>query len=163
MSNPKKSKPHTVILGAGASRQAFLDGDANGRMVPLMTDLIKILELEKVFKEKNIEFKGKDFEKIQTTISVLDSKSEILEIIDKKVRAYFNNLSLPKQPTLYDHLLLSLRRKDFIATFNWDPFLYDAYFRNVDKFPLPRIIHLHENVLDWIKMKFSIKRINNKV
>jgi hypothetical protein len=32
-------------------------------------------------------------------------------------------LELPDHPTVYDHLLLSLRKKDAIFTFNWDPFL----------------------------------------
>ena len=30
---------------------------------------------------------------------------------------------MPSVPTLYDYLLLALRKKDVIATFNWDPFL----------------------------------------
>ena len=30
---------------------------------------------------------------------------------------YFSSLSLPGIPTIYDHLLLSLRPKDVIATF----------------------------------------------
>ena len=34
--------PHVVILGAGASRAAFPRGDAEGKFVPLMTQLDKI-------------------------------------------------------------------------------------------------------------------------
>jgi len=47
---------------------------------------------------------------------------------------------------MYDHLLLSLRPKDIVATFNWDPFLFDAWTRNRKKIPVPQIIHLHGNV-----------------
>ena len=46
---------------------------------------------------------------------------------------------------IYDHLLLSLRRKDAIFTFNWDPFLFDAWVRN-QRFYLPEIFFLHGNV-----------------
>ncbi len=38
-------------------------------------------------------------------------------------------MALPANPTIYDHLLLSLRPKDCVATFNWDPFLWDAWVR----------------------------------
>src|SRR5579859_4661418 len=37
--------PHVVILGAGASRAAFPDGDAKKRRLPLMADLIECLGL----------------------------------------------------------------------------------------------------------------------
>jgi len=39
--------------------------------------------------------------------------------IEAKVQAYFEALELPESPTLYDHLVLSLRDSDYIATFNW--------------------------------------------
>src|SRR5690606_3970494 len=50
-------------------------------------------------------------------------------------------------PTIYDYLVLSLRDKDLIATFNWDPFLYQAWVRN-RRFPtnIPRLSFLHGNV-----------------
>ncbi|MFO3150431.1 hypothetical protein SCR18_15830, partial [Legionella pneumophila serogroup 1] len=48
--------------------------------------------------------------------------------------------------TIYDQLLLSLREKDAIFTFNWDPFLFDAYKRNSDIVSLPQIFFLHGNV-----------------
>src|SRR5205823_3445740 len=40
---------------------------------------------------------------------------------------------------------LSLRRKDAIFTFNWDPFLFDAWVRN-RRLGLPEIFFLHGNV-----------------
>jgi hypothetical protein len=55
-------------------------------------------------------------------------------------------MELPDEPTIYDHLVLSLRNKDFIATFNWDPFLVQAIRRNGTKFKLPRVLFLHGNV-----------------
>jgi hypothetical protein len=153
---PMKLKPHTVILGAGASKQAFLNGDEKGSEVPLMPDLIRVLELEDLFSKHNIKYKDKDFEKIYSLISKSNPQSEILHEIDTKVHTYFSKLKLPSKPTLYDHLLLSLRGKDFVATFNWDPFLYDSYVRNLNKYPLPRIIHLHGNVRLGYCLKHSI-------
>jgi hypothetical protein len=58
-------------------------------------------------------------------------------------------MALPDIPTLYDHLLLGLRGKDCIATFNWDPFLWDARER-VQHLGLsddtPKLLFLHGNV-----------------
>jgi hypothetical protein len=34
--------------------------------------------------------------------------------------AYFRILKLPETSTIYDFMLLTLRLKDLIATFNWD-------------------------------------------
>jgi len=54
---------------------------------------------------------------------------------------------LPDEPTIYDYMILSLRSKDHIATFNWDPFLYQAFVRN-RKFTknLPYMSFLHGTV-----------------
>ena len=43
-------------------------------------------------------------------------------------------------------MLLSLRREDAVFTFNWDPFLFDAYERSHGIVPLPGIFFLHGNV-----------------
>ena len=59
---------------------------------------------------------------------------------------YFSNLELPDKVTLYDYIILSLRKKDIIATFNWDPLLLLAYRRNMIVKPLPEIVFLHGNV-----------------
>jgi hypothetical protein len=60
--------------------------------------------------------------------------------IENADRECFSSLELPDYPTVYDHLLLSLRRKDAIFTFNWDPFLFDACARN-PRFGLPRLLY----------------------
>ena len=36
-------QPHVVLLGAGASKAAMPNGDKNGRAIPLMDELPKIL------------------------------------------------------------------------------------------------------------------------
>lgn len=47
-------KPHVVILGAGASKASFPNGDKNGHIVPLMNDLINICELEPILEEHGV-------------------------------------------------------------------------------------------------------------
>ncbi len=147
INEPHKLKPHVVILGAGASKQAFPHGDAKGKMLPVMDDLIEIVGLQPFLKEKNIEFDNKNFEMLYDKLYNLNSESKILKIIKKKIYNYFDNLEIPEEPTLYDHLLLSLREKDVIATFNWDPFLFDAWERIQEEgVPIPTILHLHGSV-----------------
>ena len=67
-----------------------------------------------------------DFEAIYSEIATDPARKNVREAIDSRVFHYFESLELPDEPTLYDHLVLSLRPKDVIATFNWDPFLWDA-------------------------------------
>ena len=65
------------------------------------------------------------------------------DAVEEHVRSYFEGMQLPSRPCLYDHLLLTLRSKDVIATFNWDPFLLDAYRRNAHLGELPHVLFLH--------------------
>lgn len=60
---------------------------------------------------------------------------------------YFSEFEIPDEPTIYDVLLLSLRKKDCVATFNWDPLLLQAYQRviRITK-ELPELLFLHGNV-----------------
>ena len=62
------------------------------------------------------------------------------------IYSYFSTLELPDEPTIYDYLVMSLRDKDAIATFNWDPFLYQAWWRNYHHGSSPQMIYLHGNV-----------------
>lgn len=146
ISSPQNLRRHIVILGAGASVAAFPEGDVNGKVLPTMDNLIEVLELESILAQSGIEYKGQNFEAVYSKLYEKEPVSDVLNEIDKAVYAYFDSLQLPEQPTLYDHLLLSLRPKDIVATFNWDPFLFDAWRRNKDKVPMPEIVHLHGNV-----------------
>lgn len=67
--------------------------------------------------------------------------------MDSRIRDYFVQLTLPDEPTLYDYIILSLRPKDAIVTFNWDPLLAQAYkrWRHLGEV-LPDLIFLHGNV-----------------
>ncbi len=90
---------------------------------------------------------GKEFEEVYSLLSQDAKYSAVLRELEKAVFDYFSALHLPRTPTIYDVLLLSLRQKDVIATFNWDPFLIQAWQRSAkltDK--LPTLLFLHGNV-----------------
>lgn len=78
-----------------------------------------------------------------------DSKyEEIRRNIEELTYDYFACMELPNEPTLYDHLVLSLTGRDIIVTFNWDPFIWQAWRRNyhrVGQKNLPHILFLHGN------------------
>jgi hypothetical protein len=142
----KVGKPHVVILGAGASYAAFPDGNKNGRKLPLMNNLIETLGLQSLIQSTGLTFDSNNFEDIYSSIH---KKPELISIRDEleiAIYNYFREMELPDKPTIYDHLVLSLRNKDFIATFNWDPFLVQAIRRNGSRFNLPRPLFLHGNV-----------------
>lgn len=71
---------------------------------------------------------------------------KIREKVEDQVYEYFDKIQIPEFPTIYDLLLLSLRKKDLVATFNWDPLIVQAYRRNGNKFDLPNLLFLHGNV-----------------
>ncbi len=139
-------KPHVVILGAGASYAAFLNGDKNGVKIPLMNNFVDILDLNELLSQTSIDFKTDNFEKIYDQLHQNEAYRGIREELEKVIYDYFSSLDIFNEPTIYDHLLLSLREKDIVATFNWDPFLLQAYRRNAQQFKLPRLLFLHGNV-----------------
>lgn len=140
IANPQKTRPHVVILGAGASVATWKKCYKENKKLPVMNDFIKTIKLSKVFGDTKIDL-NENFEKIYSEIKDEALKKEVEDII----RKYFEQLKLPRKLNYYDHLLLSLRNKDAICTFNWDPFLFDAYIRNqkIGINSLPEIFFLH--------------------
>lgn len=147
--NPKEIKRHVVILGAGASLATTIptNGDRNGKRLPIMNNLIKVIGIEDLVHQIDIDFKSDNFEDIYSELYSKRDYTEVLETIEKSVYDYFSSLELPDEPTIYDYLVLSLRRKDVIATFNWDPLLCDAWERcHKITTNLPHLLFLHGNV-----------------
>lgn len=139
-------RPHVVILGAGASRATLPNGDANGKPSPLMADLVELLNLHNLLDKTNISYSNRNFEDVYAEMHTIDSFAPIRHELESRIYDYFDCLKLPLQPTIYDYLVLSLREKDVIATFNWDPFLVQAFNRNGSVGNLPRLLFLHGNV-----------------
>lgn len=139
---------HVVILGAGASiASTRRNEEANGKKLPSMDNFSEILGLENILEKIPQNLRAKNFEKLYGNLHTDNPNSELIKEIEHRISQYFGYMKLPDEPTIYDYLVLSLRRKDLIATFNWDPFLYQAWIRN-SKFTknLPGIIFLHGNV-----------------
>lgn len=139
-------RPHVVILGAGASLAGFPAGDRNGKKLPVMRTFTDIVGLTDLLGGAGIAPPYDDFEAIYSDIAVDPGGVELKEEIESRVYAYFASLELPEKPTLYDHLVLSLRPKDVVATFNWDPFLCQAASRNYAFGKAPTVLFLHGNV-----------------
>ncbi len=141
--------PHVLILGAGASYAAFPKGDRNGLKLPLMNNLVEVLELEDLISKHGFKYKGENFEATYDALVQSGKYDGLVSEIDQSVEHYFQQMELPEEATIYDYLVLSLRSKDIIATFNWDPFLAKAFQRNMNVIgyeQMPQIAFLHGNV-----------------
>lgn len=138
--------PHLVILGAGASCAAFLKGDKNGRKLPVMKTLATDLGLTNILSPKYAHLLD-DFELLYSTLYHSNEDTQLRETVDEAVHQYFLNLSVSDEPNLYDYLIMSLREKDVIASFNWDPLLLQSYLRH-RRFNshVPQLLFLHGNV-----------------
>jgi hypothetical protein len=140
---------HVVIIGAGASLASTIrNPEKNGKQLPLMKNIVDIIGLNDIISKlpSEVQLLKNDFEKLYSVLNEEAKYSDGKKEIELRVYDYFKNMSLPKEPTIYDYLILSLRHeKDVIASFNWDPFLYQAYNRNGGFVKSPSILFLHGN------------------
>lgn len=140
-------RPHLVILGAGASKDAMPNGDANGKPLPVMGEFISTLNLtDYIGRIEGVP----ETDNIEDVYSWLANQERFVEeriVVENEIREYFSNITLPDTLTKYDLLVLSLRQKDCIVTFNWDGLLVQAYQR-MQKITtdLPQMVFLHGNV-----------------
>jgi hypothetical protein len=107
-------RPHVVLLGAGASRAAFPQGDKNGLRLPLICDFVEVLGLASILKRSRIDFIGRNFEDVYSDLCEKPEHRGVRDEIENRIRDYFSRMELPDAPTLYDYLVLSLREKDVI-------------------------------------------------
>ncbi len=143
-----KSRPHVVLMGAGASVATIPNGDKNGMRTSVMDGFIEKLGMSEIIANLNLETSSNNLEDIYAEIASKPEYEGVRIKLDKSIRDYFSSFEIPDAPTVYDYLLLSLREKDLVATFNWDPLLIQAYQR-VSKLTtkLPDLAFLHGNVL----------------
>lgn len=152
--------PHVVILGAGASRACCLIGDANGKRLPLMDEnFVKDVGLDIFLEKHEIEYKQIGFETLYSKLHA--QRFENLTVLEALVNNHFSQFKLPDCPTVYDFLIMSLRDKDVIASFNWDPLLLQAYQRNSVLGNLPKLLFLHGNVSVGICEKDKVKGLRS--
>ena len=124
----------------------------SGLKLPLMNDFVETVGVESIIREAGQD-PGDNFEKVYSRIH-RERNTTAIDKLDAAIRSYFSLLALPDKPTLYDYLVLGLRPKDLIVTFNWDPLLPQAYKRwrhlgNV----LPQLVFLHGNVEIGVDLK----------
>ena len=142
-----KNRPHVVILGAGASVAAIPNGDANGKKISVMNDFFQKTNTEYLLDGIALKTKSRNLEDIYSEIYERPELKDTCLKLEKAIYDYFSDLQIPEEPTIYDFLILSLRSKDLIATFDWDPLLQQAYQRcGRGTRDLPRIAFLHGNV-----------------
>lgn len=144
-----RGEAHFVLLGAGASKAAMPDGDKFGRDSSLLRSLGADLGLYKKFPKQLQDLARSDFELAYSKLTKLKGQERLVQDLNMEVIDYYSKLKIPDEPNLYDILVLSLRGKDVIATFNWDPFLLQAYLRCSLLLPgveFPKLYFLHGNV-----------------
>ena len=112
-----------------------------------MNNFIEELDMGAILDGVRLQTTSTNLEDIYSELHDRTDCTEVREILEHRIYDYFRSLELPDQATIYDLLILSLRPKDCIATFNWDGLLVDAYNR-VKKITghLPNLIFLHGNV-----------------
>ena len=139
---------HVVVLGAGASIASTMrNSEKSGKKLPAMNNFVEVIGLQDIIEKIPQELKSDNFETLYANLHKANPGGDEIREIEKRIKDYFGDMVLPDEPTIYDYLVLSLRSKDIIATFNWDPFLYQAWIRNL-KFTndLPYLSFLHGNV-----------------
>jgi hypothetical protein len=113
---------HVVILGAGASIASTLHNpEPSGKRLPSMDNFIEVVGLAEILDSTDSDCHAGDFEEVYSCLYSKDPNSRTIREIGQRVFDYFSVLRLPDTPTIYDYLLLALRPKDLIATFNWIP------------------------------------------
>ena len=101
-----KSRPHVVILGAGASCAAIPHGDKNGRQISAMKGFIDRLGLRAVLNRIEISTTSDNLEDIYME---LDRRSynepecdAVKHELDSVIRNYMGEYQLPDEPNIYD-------------------------------------------------------------
>lgn len=143
---PFVERPHLVILGAGATLAALPNGDKHGRKLPLMHNIVEVCGIQRILDRHGIEYDGGNFEELFSNLATDGRHADTVQQMEEALFEYFAAMELPPEPTMYDHLALSLRPKDVVATFNWDPFLVLAMARNQHVTKMPTSLFLHGNV-----------------
>jgi hypothetical protein len=116
--------------------------------LPLLRDVAVDLDLASAFPEDLRELAKEDFEAAYSRL--FDRDRAMTTPIEDAIADYFRQLRLPDEANLYDALLLSLRSKDSVFTFNWDPLLFLSRVRLNQRGltnDLPHLFYLHGNVV----------------
>jgi len=111
-----------------------------------MQDLARTVGLGPILDRAGVPWVDRNFEDVYDSLYRRNPTSSAVRELEGTVRDYFSVLQLPPCVTAYDYLVLTLRAKDVIASFNWDPLLLQAYARHAAARELPHVVFLHGNV-----------------
>ncbi len=138
---------HVVILGVGASIAATIrDKELYGCELPSMNNLPKVIFMNDLLQRVPEELYADNFEQLYSNLHAANQNGPILVEMNNRIYEYFSSLYLPNKPTIYDYMIMALRPKGLIASFNWDPFLHQAWWRNYLHGASLQICFLHGNV-----------------
>jgi hypothetical protein len=105
-----------------------------------MADLLDTLDLNQLLRDAGLAVPAtQGFEEIYQQLVSDGSHPDLVRQVEATIRSYFDAIQTPDHATEYDRLLSSLRAKDVLATFNWDPLLAQAFMRNAQAAPLPSV------------------------
>ena len=139
-----KARPHVVLVGAGATIAAIPHGDKNGKKASVMKGFIDSLGLRNLLNGISLQTTSDNIEDIYSELAASGEHDAVLHELENGIREYFSDLEIPDGLTVYDFLVLGLTKKDLIASFNWDPLLYQAWSRSHRiTSNLPPIVFLH--------------------
>lgn len=140
-------RPHIVILGAGATMAAIPNGDKNGKHCSVMKGFIEKLGLTDLLTSVDIKTESDNLEEIFSELKSRPECHKLATELENRIISSFSEFVIPDEPTVYDYLLLSLRSKDYIFTFNWDDLILQAYQRawKITQ-DLPQLVFLHGNI-----------------
>src|ERR1700674_3429783 len=82
-------RPHVFLLGAGASRAAFPNGDANGKHLPLMDDLVETINLAPALLAHGVRWTGGNFEELYARLATDHRFHDLTIQIEERVQQYF--------------------------------------------------------------------------
>lgn len=144
ISSSMRQRPHLFILGAGATKATIPNGDKNGLQSPVMDNFLEEIGLKGLLNGVELETTSHNIEAIYSELYGKKGYEDVVKRIEDGIVNHYSRMQIPDNPTLYDYLILSLRNKDCIASFNWDPLLIQAYNR-VNKITknLPQMLFLH--------------------
>lgn len=138
---------HVVILGTGSSIASTIrNPELNGKKLPSIDNFIDVVGIQDIVDRLPEKLVASNFETLYSNLHKDNPQSDEILEIEARLFDYFKDMRPPDEPTIYDYLVLSLRPKDLIATFNWGPFLYQAFVRNGKVADMPYLCFLHGNV-----------------
>ena len=100
--------PHVVLVGAGASKAAFPNGDALEKKLPLMNELVDVLDLKNTIEKYGYLGNTANFEAFYSEIFNKPQYEDLVNEIQKRVREYFVTLEIPNTVTIYDLSLIHI-------------------------------------------------------